>query len=140
LTPGPSLLVIRAREGTAQTSRPLSCIDRLMADKKPPEDALSDLRRRVADARGDGASNDPPAQSAAGLALRFGGEFGAAIIVGALLGYGVDYFLHTQPWGLIIGFGLGFGAGVVNVVRTAQAYNKANPSDPNAPSIPDDDD
>jgi ATP synthase protein I len=111
-----------------------------MADKKPPEDALRDLRRRVADARGEGASNTPPPQSAAGLALRFGGEFGAAIIVGALLGFGADYFLHTDPWGLGIGLGLGFVAGVVNVVRTAQSYNRANPPDPNARSIPDEDD
>lgn len=111
-----------------------------MADRKPPEDALSDLRRRVAEARGEGASNDPPPQSAASLALRFGGEFGAAIIVGALLGFGADYFLHTSPWGLVIGFGLGFAAGVVNVVRTAQSYNRANPPIANAPSIPDDED
>ena len=33
---------------------------------------------------------------------------------------------------------LGFAAGVANVVRVAQAYAKANPVDPNAPSIPDD--
>jgi ATP synthase protein I len=111
-----------------------------MADRKPPEDALSNLRRRVADARGEGASTPPPPQSAAGLALRFGGEFGAAIIVGALLGFGADYFLPTDPWGLVIGLVLGFVAGVVNVVRTASAYNRANPPDPNAPRIPDDDD
>jgi ATP synthase protein I len=111
-----------------------------MADRKPPEDALEDLRRRVAEARGEGASNAPRQQSAAGLALRFGGEFGAAIIVGALLGFGADYVLHTSPWGLVIGFGLGFAAGVVNVVRTAQSYNRANPPDPDAPTIPDDED
>jgi ATP synthase protein I len=74
------------------------------------------------------------------LALRFGGEFGAAIIVGALLGFGADYFLPTDPWGLVIGLVLGFVAGIVNVVRTASAYNRANPPDPNAPRIPDDDD
>lgn len=108
-----------------------------MADKNPPEDALRDLRRRVAEARGEGASNAPP-QSAASLALRFGGEFGAAIIVGALLGFGADYFLHSGPWGLMIGLGLGFAAGVVNVVRTAQSFNRANPPDPNARPIPDD--
>lgn len=71
--------------------------------------------------------------------MRFGGEFGAGVIVGALLGYGADYFLHSQPWGLVIGLGLGFTAGVVNVVRAAQSYSRANPVDPNAPSIPDDD-
>jgi ATP synthase protein I len=109
-----------------------------MADKTPPEDALRDLRRRVAQARGEGASTTPPPQSPASLALRFGGEFGAAIIVGALLGYGADYFLHTSPWGLVIGLVLGFIAGVVNVVRVAQSYSRANPVDPKAPSVRDD--
>lgn len=109
-----------------------------MADEKPPEDALSELRRRVNAARGEGASNTPPPQSPASLAMRYGGEFGAAIIVSALLGYGVDHFLHTSPWGLIAGVALGFAAGVVNVVRVAQSYSRSNPIDPNAPSVPDD--
>ncbi len=101
-----------------------------MADEKPPEDALSDLRRRVAKARGDGASTSPPAQSPASLALRFGGEFGAAIIIGALLGYGADTFLRTSPWGLVVGFGLGFIAGLVNVVRVAQSFNQPDAAAP----------
>jgi len=101
-----------------------------MADNKPPEDALDNLRRRVAKARGEGSSNASPTQSPASLALRFGGEFGAAIIVGALLGYGADYFLHTQPWGLVIGLLLGFVTGVVNVVRVAQSLSRSQPDDP----------
>lgn len=109
-----------------------------MADEKPPQDALSDLRRRVDAARGEGAQAERPPQSPASLALRFGGEFGAAIIVGALLGYGADYFLHSQPWGLVIGVGLGFAAGVVNVVRVARAYSSAHPVDANAPRVADD--
>ncbi len=111
-----------------------------MADQIPPEDALTDLRRRVAVARGQDAPSSPPPPNAGSLAMRFGGEFGAAVLVGALLGYGVDYFLHSAPWGLVIGLGLGFVTGVVNVVRTAQSFNRANPPDPNAPSIPDDED
>ena len=111
-----------------------------MADRNPPEDRLDDLRRRVAKAQGETASTSRPPDSAASLAVRFGGEFGAAILVGALLGYGIDFFVHTSPWGLLIGLGLGFVTGVVNVVRVASAYNKANPPDPNAPRITDDDD
>jgi len=110
-----------------------------MADKHPPEDDLSNLRQRVAKARGSNSS-PPPSDSAASLALRFGGEFGAAVIVGALLGYGIGYWLHAEAGGLLIGIGLGFATGVVNVVRVARAYNNANPPDPNAPKIPDDDD
>jgi len=110
-----------------------------MADKKPPEDHLSDLRRRVDAARRDGGpQNTAPPQSASGLAFRIGGEFGAGVIVGGLLGYGIDYFLHTTPWGLLIGLLLGAAAGVWNMVRTARDYSKAHPVDPNAPSIPDD--
>ncbi len=111
-----------------------------MADRTPPEDDLSNLRRRVAKAQGEAASTSRPPDSAASLALRFGGEFGAAILVGALLGYGADTFLHTPPWGLVIGLGLGFVTGVVNVVRTAASFNRANPPDSNARPIPDDDD
>lgn len=111
-----------------------------MADRNPPEDRLDDLRKRVAKARGETSSTSQPPDSAASLAFRFGGEFGAAILVGALLGYGVDFFVHTSPWGLVIGLVLGFAAGVVNIVRVANAYNRANPPDPNAPRIPDDDD
>jgi ATP synthase protein I len=111
-----------------------------MANKTtPPEDDLSNLRRRVAQAKGSDSTSSPP-DSAASLALRFGGEFGAAVIVGALLGYGIGYFLHANPWTLIAGLVLGFAAGVVNVVRTATSFNKANPADPNAPKILDDDD
>ena len=108
-----------------------------MADKKP-EDDLSNLRRRVDAARGEGSSNASPPQSPASLGMRFGGEFGAAVIVGGLLGYGLDQFLPTSPWGVLVGVTLGFLAGVVNVVRVARAYNQAHPVDPNAPSIPDD--
>ena len=114
-----------------------------MADKhKPPEDdALSSLRARVSAAQGKNAPSQNASEgSASSLALKFGGEFGAAVVVGALLGFGADHFLHTNPWGLVIGLSLGFIAGVVNVVRLAQSYSRAHPADPTAPSIPDDDD
>ena len=118
---------------------PVLRTDGSMADKKAPEDDLSNLRRRVAEARGPDSKSQSP-DSAASLALRFGGEFGAAVIVGALLGYGIGMLLHAESVGLLIGIGLGFAAGVVNVVRVARAYNAANPPDLNAPKIPDDDD
>ena len=119
-----------------------------MADSNPPPGGApgsgdpSALRRKVEAARADRARRQaPPEQTSAGsLALRFGGEFGAAVLVGAGLGYGVDYWVHTGPWGLIIGLAAGFAAGIVNVVRVAQSYAEANPVDPNAASMPDDDD
>ena len=61
-------------------------------------------------------------------------------LMGALIGFGIDYWAHTSPLGLIVGVGLGFCAGVMNVMRTAKAYSQRHPVNPNAPSIPDDED
>jgi ATP synthase protein I len=96
-----------------------------MADPNPPPDSASGdpaaLRRKAEAARAARESGSTsPASSAASLALRFGGEFGAAVLVGAGLGFGADYWLRTSPWGLVIGLSLGFAAGVVNVVRLAR--------------------
>ncbi|HVY03203.1 MAG TPA: AtpZ/AtpI family protein [Caulobacterales bacterium] len=110
-------------------------------DKSPEDDALNALRRQVDAARGQNVkpSPDEPPSSAANLAMRMGGEFVAAILVGAAIGIGIDYLAHISPWGVTGGVAVGFVAGVVNVVRAAGAYARANPVDPNAPSVPDDD-
>lgn len=102
-----------------------------MAEPDPKPDSLSTLRQRVEAARkrGPGKDADQPPVSAASLALRMGGEFGAAVLVGALLGFGLDHFLHTSPWGLMVGLGLGFVTGIVNVTRAAQAYSAGVPQD-----------
>jgi hypothetical protein len=39
----------------------------------------------------------------------------------------------------MVGLGLGFVAGVANMVRVARAYSQAHPVDPNAPRIADED-
>lgn len=55
------------------------------------------------------------------LGFRLSSELIAGVIVGALLGWGLDHLLSTSPWGLIVFVLLGFTAGVVNVVRSAGA-------------------
>ena len=113
-----------------------------MAEPDPPpeDDALSSLRRRVSAAQGQGASSSEPPPSAASLALKMGGEFGAAVIVGAAIGFAIDHLVHSSPIGLGVGVMLGFAAGVLNVVRAAKTYSSEHPVDPEAPSIPDDED
>lgn len=46
-------------------------------------------------------------------------EFVAGVLVGAGLGYLLDQFAGTSPWGLIVFLMLGFAAGVLNVLRAA---------------------
>lgn len=54
-----------------------------------------------------------------GKALKLSSEFIAGIAVGAGLGWVIDRWAGTSPWGLIIFLMLGFGAGVLNVARSA---------------------
>jgi ATP synthase protein I len=51
--------------------------------------------------------------------LRLSSELVAGVLVGALLGWGIDRFLSTSPWGLMIFLMVGFAAGVMNVMRSA---------------------
>ncbi|HEV7322378.1 MAG TPA: AtpZ/AtpI family protein [Ensifer sp.] len=52
-------------------------------------------------------------------AMKLSSEFIAGIVVGAFLGYLLDHFAGTGPWGMIIFLLLGFCAGVLNVLRSA---------------------
>ena len=54
------------------------------------------------------------------VGLKYASEFTAAVLVGAFLGYGLDHFLNSAPWFLLVGLLLGFCAGVMNVVRLAK--------------------
>ncbi len=118
-------------------------------DKRPDpgsagRKATAELEAKIALARGRRpveAGAEPTRQETAGglsLAWRFMSEFVAAIIVGAGLGYLVDMFLPTRPWGMIVFLLLGFAAGVLNMVRASRELSVA--VTPGTPVVPDDDD
>ena len=65
-----------------------------------------------------------------GRAARLGTEFIAAILVGAVAGYLLDRWLNTSPWLLLVLLLIGFAAGVLNVVRSAESMNRAAPPPP----------
>ncbi len=64
-------------------------------------------------------------EEAAGWAIgiRYASEFSAAVLVGGLLGYGVDHFAGSTPWALLVGVILGFIAGTRNIVRLAESMS-----------------
>lgn len=70
---------------------------------------------RLASERGSGSASG---MQGLGLALRISSEFIAGVIVGGGLGWIIDYWAGTSPWGLIILLLLGFAAGVLNVLRS----------------------
>ncbi len=54
------------------------------------------------------------------MAARVGVEMVAATVVGAGLGYGLDHWLGTAPWLLIVGVFLGATAGILAIFRMAK--------------------
>ncbi|HKS84427.1 MAG TPA: AtpZ/AtpI family protein, partial [Pseudolabrys sp.] len=56
-------------------------------------------------------------------------ELVAGVLVGAAVGWLLDRWLGTSPWGLIVFFLLGFAAGVLNVMRAAGVVQDRNLND-----------
>ena len=88
-----------------------------------PED-LRALGRKIDEARSETTplSGDAP-PGALGIAFRFATELGAALFVGAGLGWLLDHFLHTAPIFIVVMFLLGAAAGIRNVMRAARELN-----------------
>lgn len=80
------------------------------------DEALAE--RRVADPAAE-SERQKGAGSGFGKALKLSSEFVAGILVGAGLGYLLDTFAGTSPWGMIVFLMLGFAAGILNMLRAA---------------------
>lgn len=65
-------------------------------------------------------------QAGVAQAFRLSSEFIAGVVVGAGIGYLVDIFFGTSPWGLIVFLMLGFAAAVLNVMRAAGMVAESN--------------
>ena len=53
------------------------------------------------------------------LAFRLGTELTVATIIGGLMGYTLDSYFETKPWGLVVGVVFGVVAGCLGVYRVA---------------------
>ncbi len=65
----------------------------------------------------DKAKSGPSDSSDWGAAVKISSEFIGGILVGAGIGYLLDSFAGTAPWGMIVFLMLGFAAGILNVLR-----------------------
>lgn len=59
-----------------------------------------------------------------GIAFRLGTEMTVATLLGAGMGFGVDHFFGTKPWGIVAGVIFGGAAGMLNVYRAAQVMTQ----------------
>ena len=80
-----------------------------------------DFERRLADAEkrrtGTIRTERKAEQSAWGVGTRVGVELLSALVVGLGIGWGLDRWLHTSPFLLVVGVFLGGAAGIANVWR-----------------------
>ena len=87
-----------------------------------------DLNKRIARAQEEIDARERPKYMAAGkgmgVGFRMASDFAAAVIVGVVLGLGIDAIFKVSPWGVVICLMLGFVAGVRNVVAAASKANR----------------
>lgn len=103
-----------------------------------PEDDLERRRRdleatlaaRRPDKRAGSEGTNSGGVAGFGQALKLSSEFIAGIAVGVGLGWVIDRMAGTSPWGLIVFLLLGFGAGVLNVLRSAGLVAEQGPKQP----------
>lgn len=90
---------------------------------------LSQALQKERSAREPVSRQDRAGATGYGQALRMSSEFAAAVLVGAVLGWGLDVLAGTSPFGLIVFLLLGFVAGVLNVIRASGSLKSSDPSD-----------
>ena len=99
----------------------------------PP--SLGDLNERLRKARakqeeargtgGRGGTGRAVPHSGLGLGMRLAFDLISGVAVGVAIGLGLDYWLGSEPWLLIVFLFLGAGAGMLNVYRTASGQGYA---------------
>jgi ATP synthase protein I len=95
------------------------------ADEAALSARLQRLGERLGQHHSDRPSENDPRQganadtSALARGFRLSAEFVAGILVGAAIGWAIDRWLGTTPWGMIVLLLFGFAAGVLNMMRAA---------------------
>jgi ATP synthase protein I len=103
---------------------------------------LKDLDARLTAEKSEKRAAEKPAIQYQGASdyskgYRLASEFVAGVLVGGLLGYGLDRLVGTLPLFLIIFLLLGFGAGILNMSRSA---NRSPPTAEELAKMPKPDD
>jgi ATP synthase protein I len=99
-----------------------------MSEREPP-DPLARLGERIDKARAEQVRRQPVVadraalQQGIGFGFRIGIELVVAIGVATGLGWAIDHWLGTRPWGIIVLFFLGVAAGMLNVYRAVSGIS-----------------
>jgi ATP synthase protein I len=109
---------------------------------EPPDEALRSLDQRLGAAEAAQARKvSPDTHAAMAQGYRFVGEVVGGVLGGVGLGWLLDRFAHTQPWGVVGGLLIGTGFSIYTAVSSAaRASRKELDALGPSPSAPDDED
>lgn len=94
-------------------------------ERPDPLAALGERLERARRARESGrrapdGGSDLSSRAAMGQGFRIGLELVVAVFVGVAIGWAIDRWLGTRPWGLLVFLFLGIGAGMTNIYRVVK--------------------
>jgi ATP synthase protein I len=101
-----------------------------MSESEPP-DPLARLGERIDKAQAERVRREPPVadrsslQQGLALGFRIGIELVVAVGLATAVGWAIDRWLGTRPWGMIVLFFLGVAAGMLNVYRAVTGISTA---------------
>jgi ATP synthase protein I len=105
-------------------------IAKKMTDESGNPRPLDEFDARLRAARGEAKSEAGPEPrngasigAGMGMGVRVGVELIAGIAVGGGIGYGLDRWLGTKPWLLLVFFFLGAAASVLNIYRAVHGLD-----------------
>ena len=93
--------------------------------KESPDEALASLDQRLGAAEAAQARKlSPDTHAAMAQGYRFVGEVVGGVLGGVGLGWLLDRFAHTQPWGVVGGLLIGTGFSIFVAVSSAAKANR----------------
>ncbi len=121
-------MVRGASAGAGRSASSSSTLSRM--SEGGPSDPLARLGERLSRARPEqgrkpSVGGEEPPSSSIGFGFRIGIELLASLLVGLALGWLIDRWLGTRPWGLIVFFFIGAAAGMLNAFRAAQGLGRS---------------
>ncbi len=84
----------------------------------------SDNKPENSDSPSPGVEKVKDVSNQAAIAMELPFVLVSAVVVGGLLGYFLDHWIHTKPWLMLVFGGIGFYAGIREVLRRLPGNSK----------------